>query len=132
MNNLFTGISNKYEASKKPAPDDRMSFPSISGEIFTPQTLYSLDRAPQGESKLSWDKDESNMVSSFIGLASFASSAGYHIPAVKTGPMLDSSLSQLNLDSPQHALCNGYRVWGVKMLLWKEGKEILHMCVPSP
>ena len=29
----------------------------------------------------------------------------------------DPSLAQLNLDSPQHALSNGYRVWGVNVLL---------------
>ena len=32
------------------------------------------------------------------------------------------SLTQLNLDSPQHALSNGYRVWGVKVALGYEGK----------
>ena len=32
------------------------------------------------------------------------------------------SLAQLNLDSPQGALSNGYRVWGVKVTLGYEGK----------
>ena len=35
----------------------------------------------------------------------------------------DPSLAQLNLDSPQHALSNGYRVWGVKVTLGYEGKR---------
>ena len=36
--------------------------------------------------------------------------------------MSDPPFAQLNLDSPQGALSNGYRVWGVKVTLGYEGK----------
>ena len=41
------------------------------------------------------------------------------------------SLSQLNLDSPQGALSNVYRVWGVKVTLGYEGKLSSYLEVPG-
>ena len=45
-----------------------------------------------------------------------------HMRSMNNVTKLDPPLAQLNLDSPQHALSDGYRVWGLKVTLGYEGK----------
>ena len=62
------------------------------------------------------------MVTYFTGHERFSELWQNDVQAVKCVTTCKPSLAQLNLDSPQHALSDGYRVWGVKVTLGYEGK----------
>ena len=73
---------------------------------------------------MSWEKGGSNLVTWFTGREQFLKLWEIHMQPVKWVATCKPSLSQLNLDSPQGALSNGYRVWGVKVTLGYEGKHL--------
>ena len=73
---------------------------------------------------MSWDRAESNLVMWFTGRECLSELWQNHMQPVKCVTTCKPSLSQLNLDSPQGALSNGYRVWGVKVTLGYEGKQL--------
>ena len=72
---------------------------------------------------MSWARDGSDLVTWFTGREQLSELWRNHMHAIKCIATCKPSLAQLNLDSPQHALSNGYRVWGVKVTLGYEGKR---------
>ena len=72
---------------------------------------------------MSWARDGSDLVTWFTGREQLSELWRNHMHAIKCVTTCKPSLAQLNLDSPQHALSNGYRVWGVIMHLGYEGKR---------
>ena len=71
---------------------------------------------------MSWARAESNLVMWFTGREQLSELWQNHMQPVKYVTTCKPALAQLNLDSPQGALSNGYRVWGVIMHLGYEGK----------
>ena len=72
---------------------------------------------------MSWVRAGLHVVTHFIACIWFRQSSESCSRPVNHVTRSDPSLAQLNLDSPQHALSNGYRVWGVIMHLGYEGKR---------
>ena len=72
---------------------------------------------------MSWAKDESNLVTLFTGREQLSELWAKHTQPMNNVTMLDPPFAQLNLDSPQHALSDGYRVWGVKVTLGYKGNH---------
>ena len=66
---------------------------------------------------MSWARDGLHVVTYFTGRERFSELWQNDVRAVKYVTTCNPSLAQLNLDSPQHALSYGYRVWGVIMTL---------------
>ena len=64
---------------------------------------------------MSWARAESNLVMWFTGREQLSELWQNHMQPVKYVTTCKPALAQLNLDSPQGALSNGYRVWGVIM-----------------
>ena len=72
---------------------------------------------------MSWAREGLHVAMHFIACMWFRQSSESCSRPVNHVTRSDPSLAQLNLDSPQHALSNGYRVWGVIMHLGYEGKR---------
>ena len=72
---------------------------------------------------MSWAREGLHVAMHFIACMWFRQSSESCSRPVNHVTRSDPSLAQLNLDSPQHALSNGYRVWGVKVTLGYEGKR---------
>ena len=72
---------------------------------------------------MSWKKDGSDLVTWFTGREHLSELWQNHMQPGKYVTTCKPLFFQLNLDSPQGALSNGYRVWGVKVTLGYEGKR---------
>ena len=70
---------------------------------------------------MSWVRDGLHVATHFTGCMWFSQSSESCSRPVNHVTRSDPALAQLNLDSPQHALSNGYRVWGVEVTLGCEG-----------